>query len=516
MPAPRQKASVSGVGRVLHVEASASARSARRCAWPRARRPRAWNQPASPTWSGWWWVRITRRDRPPAERPGEQPPPRPRARRGVEAGVDERPAVAVVERIDVEVVGPERQRQPQPEHALGDLDRRARRPAARERIARAARRPVHSGREVERVERRRALAGRVAERRPPAAAAGGCGRRPAPRAARRPPRRRRLQQVVPAERQREGAQVGRRRRRSGRSSRPPPSSRSPRPAAAPPPPARAPRSPAGRRAVSSTSSISACAAAPPSGELAADHVHRLDAVGALVDRRHPHVAVELRDAGLLDVAHAAEDLHGERRDLAAGVGAEGLGDRRQERRPRRPGLLAGGRAPCRSRARSRGRSPAPSPPSPPWSAASAARRRGRGSSPRPSTGVAPLPPLAGEGERRLQRGVGLAPGPATPTPRRALFIMVNIAAMPWCGAPISQPVARVVLHHAGRAAVQAHLVLERDRPHAVRHARPAVGVGQELRHQEERDAPGARRARPAAAPAPGGRRSRPRRGRPRR
>ena len=33
------------------------------------------------------------------------------------------------------------------------------------------------------------------------------------------------------------------------------------------------------------------------------------------------------------------------------------------------------------------------------------------------------------------------PTPCTPTARRALFIMVNIAAMPLCGSPTSQPVA---------------------------------------------------------------------------
>ena len=212
----------------------------------------------------------------------------------------------------------------------------------------------------------------------PAAAAGGCGRRPAPPAARpRPFGRGGLEQVVPAQRQREGAQVGHGAGEAVVRSRPPPSSRSPRPAAAPPRPAARRGRPPAWRAVSSTASISFVRRRAAVGELAADHVHGLDAVGALVDRRHPHVAVELRHPGLLDVAHAAEDLHGERADLAAGVGAEGLGDRRQERRARRPVLLAGRDAPCRSRARSRGRSRAPSPPSPPWSPASAARRRGR-------------------------------------------------------------------------------------------------------------------------------------------
>ena len=53
-------------------------------------------------------------------------------------------------------------------------------------------------------------------------------------------------------------------------------------------------------------------------QLAADEVDRLDAVGALVDRRDADVAVVLGDAGLLDEAHAAVDLD------------------RRARRPRRP------------------------------------------------------------------------------------------------------------------------------------------------------------------------------------
>ena len=75
-----------------------------------------------------------------------------------------------------------------------------------------------------------------------------------------------------------------------------------------------------------------------------------------------------------------------------------------------------------------------------------------------------------------------------------MFIIVNIAAMPWCSAPISQPVApsnsitqvglpcRPILCSSDSART----------PFAT--PGPAVGVGHELRHQEERDAPGARRA----------------------
>ena len=66
-------------------------------------------------------------------------------------------------------------------------------------------------------------------------------------------------------------------------------------------------------------------------QLARDEIDRLDAVGAFVDRRDARVAIMLRRAGLLDVAHAAVHLHAERGDLAADVGRERLGDRREQR-----------------------------------------------------------------------------------------------------------------------------------------------------------------------------------------
>ena len=51
----------------------------------------------------------------------------------------------------------------------------------------------------------------------------------------------------------------------------------------------------------------------------------------------------------------------------------------------------------------------------------------------------------------------------------------------------------VEVHHAGGVAVDAHLVLEGAAAHAVALARTAFGVGQELRHDEQRDALGASR-----------------------
>ena len=105
----------------------------------------------------------------------------------------------------------------------------------------------------------------------------------------------------------------------------------------------------------------------------------------------------------------------------------------------------------------------------------------------------PLPPLAREAECGLQRGVGLGealhpdaePGVVHHREHRRHALMRR-ADQPALGA--------LVFHHAGRAAVQAHLVLERQRPHRVLHAWAAVGVGQEFGHQEERDPPGARGA----------------------
>ena len=58
--------------------------------------------------------------------------------------------------------------------------------------------------------------------------------------------------------------------------------------------------------------------------LAADEVVGLDRRRALVDRQDLGVAVELRGAGFLDVAHAAVDLDAEARHLERHVGEEGF------------------------------------------------------------------------------------------------------------------------------------------------------------------------------------------------
>src|SRR5215472_7413507 len=72
-------------------------------------------------------------------------------------------------------------------------------------------------------------------------------------------------------------------------------------------------------------------------EFARDQVDRLDAIGAFVDRSDARVAIVLRGARLLDVAHAAMHLHAQRCDLAPDVGRKRLGDRGKQR-----GALVGG------------------------------------------------------------------------------------------------------------------------------------------------------------------------------
>ncbi len=62
------------------------------------------------------------------------------------------------------------------------------------------------------------------------------------------------------------------------------------------------------------------------GQLAADQIHGLDAVGALIDRGDAGVAIVLGRAGLLDEAHAAVDLDPHGGDLAADIRRPGLGD----------------------------------------------------------------------------------------------------------------------------------------------------------------------------------------------
>ena len=134
---------------------------------------------------------------------------------------------------------------------------------------------------------------------------------------------------------------------------------------------------------------------------------------------------------------------------------------------------------------------------PAWSAACGGCRDARRSGscrrrPRPARGPA--------GARAHRRSPAAArarptPTPCTPTTRRALFIIVNMQARPRFSSPTSQPTAPALAeaavaidHGAGRRAVDAELVLDAGADDVVARAERAVGVGQELRHEEQRDA----------------------------
>ena len=92
-------------------------------------------------------------------------------------------------------------------------------------------------------------------------------------------------------------------------------------------------------------------------------------------------------------------------------------------------------------------------------------------------------------DRRARR----SPRPASPTSSRARFIIVNMACEPAIGLADEPADGAAVVaegHDAGRARMDAELVLEADAAHVVARAEAAVGVDQEFRHQEERDAAG--------------------------
>ncbi len=74
-------------------------------------------------------------------------------------------------------------------------------------------------------------------------------------------------------------------------------------------------------------------AAAVARQLAADEVEALDAVGALVDHGDPGIADELLDAGLGDVAGAAEHLLRRDRIVEAAVGEDALDHRREQADP---------------------------------------------------------------------------------------------------------------------------------------------------------------------------------------
>ena len=80
-----------------------------------------------------------------------------------------------------------------------------------------------------------------------------------------------------------------------------------------------------------------------------------------------------------------------------------------------------------------------------------------------------------------------------PTPSRASFIITNMALQAAVLLADQPAGGAVVVHHAGRVAVDAHLLFDRAAGDAVARAERAVGVDHELRHDEQRDALGAGR-----------------------
>ena len=71
-------------------------------------------------------------ERPALQQARQQGVPELARRLVVDAGVDQREALAVLDQINVDMVEPERQRQPRPQDAVSDLDRLSRRRGMRE------------------------------------------------------------------------------------------------------------------------------------------------------------------------------------------------------------------------------------------------------------------------------------------------------------------------------------------------------------------------------------------------
>ncbi len=106
-----------------------------------------------------------------------------------------------------------------------------------------------------------------------------------------------------------------------------------------------------------------------------------------------------------------------------------------------------------------------------------------------------LPAFPGEGERLLVGALGHAT-PCRPTaePRVVHHREHAGEAAVFLADEIADRAALVAVHHgAGRRAVDAQLVLDAAAAHVVPRAQRSVGVDEELRHEEQRNAARARR-----------------------
>ena len=225
-------------------------------------------------------------------------------------------------------------------------------------------------------------------------------------------------------------------------------------------------------------------------QLAGDEIDRLDAVGALVDAENPRVAHELRRTRLLHEAHAAMHLHAERGHLVGDVGGEGFRHRRQQRGAVMR-LLALGAV---RRVESLGGEVAD---------AAGGRRVGLhdqqhalhvrvgddGADRLGRAGGAALAALAGIVERLLERGLGHAHALQADIEPGRVHHREHAGQPPVLLADEPADGAAVVAegHGAGRRGVDAELVLDSGAAQVV-----AGSVRQHLRHEEERDAAGAR------------------------
>ena len=193
----------------------------------------------------------------------------------------------------------------------------------------------------------------------------------------------------------------------------------------------------------------------------------MDAVGPLVDRRDPRVAQVLRGTGLLDEAHAAMHLHAERGGLDAGIGAPRLRHGDQQRPARARG----------ERGTERQHPPAEC-------------ERAHGEQHAPHIGVRQDRPAALDAARREFRGAAEGALRDRDTlhrdaePRRVHHREHRRQAAMLLAHQLAARAGE--LHHAGRARVDAELLLERKRAHRV-----ARAVREEARHREEGDAAGA-------------------------
>ena len=229
-------------------------------------------------------------------------------------------------------------------------------------------------------------------------------------------------------------------------------------------------------------------------QLAADQVDRLDAVRALVDRGDARVAVELRDARLLDVAHAAVDLDAERGRFLCRLGAPRLGDRRHQVGARLPGgdLLRVGAV--RRPVEAGGRVVA--------DGARGLRQRAHQQQHAPHVRVADdRHPAALAGCAALHALARVRHGLLVGAVREAHALRADAEAhVVHHGEHGGEALVRLadeVAHrtplaaereHAGRARVDAELVLDRHRDDVVALAGRAVGIQAVLRHDEQRDA----------------------------